>query len=45
MKKYNVIDKKKGNLIITVITYDRKVTRGFLTMLKKIPNIIIEECE
>lgn len=36
MKKYNVILKKNGQLIMCFITYDRKVERKILKAMQKL---------
>lgn len=43
MKKYNVLEKKTGNLMLSVITYDRKTERKVLSTfnkLKKYVNVV-----
>ena len=36
MKKYNVIEKKTGNLLLTFITYNQKVEKSMLFQFKKL---------
>ena len=36
MKKYNVVLKKNGQLIMSFITYDRKVERKVLKVMQKL---------
>jgi len=41
MKKYNVVLKKNGQLIMSFITYDRKVERKILKAMQKLKIIVI----
>lgn len=36
MKKYNVIEKKKGTLLLSIITFDKKVDNTMKKTFKKI---------
>lgn len=45
MKKYNVIDKKTGNLLLSFITYDKKIENLFLTQFKKIRQVNVCEAK
>ncbi len=45
MKKYNVIDKKTGNLLLSFITYDKKLEKLFLLQFKKIKQVNVCEAK
>lgn len=48
MKKYNIIERKTGHLLITIIIYEKKLVKPLLFQFKKQKNInVIEvkECE
>lgn len=36
MKKYNVCLKKNGQLVLSFITYDKKIEKGLLKQFKKL---------
>lgn len=47
-RKYNVIDKKTGNLVFTYIVYDKKVDTELLKQFRKLKQVNItevKECE
>lgn len=40
MKKYNVINKKNGQLLLSFITYDKKIGDEMLKQFKKLKRIL-----
>lgn len=40
MKKYNVILKKNGQLVLSFITYDKKIAEKLLKQLKKAKRVL-----
>lgn len=45
MNKYNVYEKKTGNLLLTFIVYDKKMVKPFLMQFKKIPQVNVSEVQ
>ncbi len=43
MKKFNVMDRNNGNLLITVACYDKKVYKLLMAQFKKVRGVNISE--
>lgn len=43
MKKYNVYEKKTGNLLISLIIYDKRMVKPLILQFKKLPQVNISE--
>lgn len=45
MAKYNIAYKKTGNLLLTIVIYDKKMVNCFLKQFRKMKNINVIEVE
>ena len=45
MKKYQVLEKGKGTLLLTFITYDKKIEKMMLKSFKKLKQVDIVEAK
>lgn len=45
MKKYDLIEKKTGRVIVTVICYEKKTANLLLKQLRKIRGLNVKEVE